>query len=305
MSASAPIAVERGGWGAFFLSLFFPGAGQVSAGRVTVGVLFFAFLTFVPVSSTLLCLVFPPWIVTNLALAVLWYVCRLAFAWHALLAKVGPRRPSTVALVAFIAGSVVVLYGVNLAVRVYFIEPYQLPSQSMAPGLIAGDQIFVFKAGPNSRVERGTVVVYRHQGLDQIKRVIGLPGERVEIREGQVSIDGQPLARRPCARAEVEWNDGGHVYRSPCVLESSGAIAWETLAQPFPGGDGEWTVPPDAYFVLGDNRAYSKDSRFDGAVPTVEVRGRVEGVWVSLGSAAPWLRPERIGARPYLPAPRE
>ena len=112
-------------------------------------------------------------------------------------------------------------------------------------------------------VNRGDVVVFENPGdgdtttKDLIKRVIGLPGETVEARDGQVVINGQPL-------------DEPYLERD---VETRGAIC-HTETKPGCQGPDKIVVPADSYFVMGDNRANSRDSRFIGAIPDSRIIGR-------------------------------
>lgn len=161
-------------------------------------------------------------------------------------------------LVAFIKTLVVIL-GLAFLIRVQIIEPFKIPSGSMKPTLQIGDYILVLKFWYGLRVpfvdapvirwgspKRGDVVVFTRpddpatpseddSAIHIIKRVIGLPGETVEVRGAQVFIGGKPL-QEPYAR----WVHGGNIE----------------------GDFGPQTVPADHVLLLGDNRDESKDSRF-------------------------------------------
>jgi signal peptidase I len=161
-------------------------------------------------------------------------------------------------LVAFVKTLVVIL-GLAFLIRVQVVEPFKIPSGSMIPTLQIGDYILVLKFWYGFRVpfvdapvirwsvpKRGDVVVFTRpddpatpteddSAIHIIKRVIGLPGETVEVRGAQVFINGQPL-KEPY----TQWVHGGS-----------------------PEGDfGPQTVPTDHVLLLGDNRDASKDSRF-------------------------------------------
>lgn len=182
-------------------------------------------------------------------------------------------RPKTVVrtILQPIAIAIVLAVGVRAAVQIYAI-----PSPSMAPTLQAGDQIVVtpyFRARP----ERGDVIVFRSPlGQNEliVKRVIGMPGDLVDSRLGRVRV-------------------GGHTLAEPYVLRqaATGAIPAQV-------------VPPDCYFVLGDNRDASHDSRSWGVLPAQHVVGRARLVlWSSPGSA----REEVLAATGTIapsPAPR-
>lgn len=134
------------------------------------------------------------------------------------------------------------------------VEMYSIPSDSMAPTLTAGDQIVVtpyFGAAP----QRGDIVVFRApfgEGEVLVKRVVGVPGDLIDSRMGRVRI-------------------GGYTLSEPYLIRSAAA-----------GAIAPQVVPPDSYYVLGDNRDDSVDSRSWGAVPRPLISGRARMVlWSS------------------------
>jgi signal peptidase I len=153
----------------------------------------------------------------------------------------------------------------SLVIIAFVVQAFFIPSGSMEPTLRTGDRILVGKFAYRVwEIRRGDIIVFRYPlnpNKDFVKRVVGLPGERIEMKDGLVRIDGQPLSE---------------IY--PTAL---------------PGGDlpcssnyGPQTVPEDSVFVLGDNRCNSEDSRFFGFVPLKNVVGRAMAVY--------WP-PDRIG----------
>lgn len=146
----------------------------------------------------------------------------------------------------------------SLVIIVFIVQAFFIPSGSMEPTLHVGDRILVGKFAYRIwEMKRGDIVVFHYPlnpNKDFVKRVVGLPGERVEIKEGLVLIGGRPL---------------GEAY--PTRL---------------PGGDracssnyGPQVVPVSSLFVLGDNRCNSEDSRFFGFVPFKNVVGRAMVVY--------------------------
>jgi signal peptidase I len=188
----------------------------------------------------------------------------------------------------------------------FFVQAFKIPSGSMRNTLLEGDHLFVnkFVYGTRipltdrkilrwQRVERGDVVVFRfptddkkspHHAKDFIKRAIGLPGDRVEIRQKKVYINGKllaepyvhfadsfvsPLSGAPDPEAfEGHWRSGVLTSVSP-----DGAIR---------DNFGPVTVPPGHYLVLGDNRDHSYDSRFWGPLPDKCLKGRAWFVYLPL-----------------------
>jgi len=146
----------------------------------------------------------------------------------------------------------------SLVIIVFVVQAFFIPSGSMEPTLRTGDRILVGKFTYKIwEVRRGDIIVFRYPlnpNKDFVKRVVGLPGERIEIKDGLVLITGRPLHE---------------VY--PTAL---------------PGGDracasnyGPETVPTASVFVLGDNRCNSEDSRFFGFVPVGNIVGRALAVY--------------------------
>ncbi len=144
---------------------------------------------------------------------------------------------------------------------------FYIPSASMVPGLLVDDRILVSTIIPAARINRGDVIVFTvaaRPHTDYVKRVIGLPGDRVAVRGGTVVLNGTPLLRRPDGDMLVD--DG--VVRVPArrVIETlPDGRAYPVLqsAQGGPANDmAELQVPPGQFFVLGDNRDNSADSRF-------------------------------------------
>jgi len=134
-----------------------------------------------------------------------------------------------------------------LVVVVFVAEPFAIPSRSMAPTLLPGDQVLVDKtAYRRGEPRRGDLVTFERGGDVQLKRIVGLPGDRVELRDGVLTVDGR--ARR---EPYVDLTRIDSVYFGPV------------------------TVPAGTVFVMGDNRGDSRDSREYGPVDQDDVIGRV------------------------------
>jgi signal peptidase I len=192
-------------------------------------------------------------------------------------------------------------------VRAFLVEPFKIPSSSMLPSLRIGDHIFVSKfdfglALPFTNFQflqwngpdRGDVVVFlfpRDEWVHYVKRVVGVPGDKIEIRGREVRINGKVVererfdkARYPDLAPTVE-ELGGDIFVEQ--LGNSKYLVRFTRAEPANVQLSESfsdVVPNDRYFVLGDNRDESYDSRSWGFVPRAYLRGKARMIWLSLNS---------------------
>ncbi len=198
--------------------------------------------------------------------------------------------------------------------RSFIVEPFKIPSGSMIPTLQVGDFILVNKYTYGIRLpvinkkiiefntpQRGDVMVFRYPedpSLDYIKRVVGIPGDKVAYQNKQLTINGKPVEMRRIddylhperlyySRQFIEKMDGIEYrvlndqdapafipdasrfpYRENCLYNNSGVIC---------------TVPEGQYFMMGDNRDNSRDSRFWGFVPDENIVGKAFFIWLNFG----------------------
>jgi signal peptidase I len=198
-----------------------------------------------------------------------------------------------------------------LAIRSFVVEPFTIPSGSMIPTLLVGDFILVNKfvygvrlpitgtlLVPAGEPSRGDVMVFRYPddpSQDFIKRVIGVPGDRIEIREGRLWRNGQPADRRLVG--EYVYTDVERKRAVPTRRYRESTPAGEEYTTIYRsdrgglGGRGPWLVPEAHYFVMGDNRDNSRDSRFwrSPFVRADQIKGRamlIHWSWVLGGSRA-------------------
>lgn len=216
--------------------------------------------------------------------------------------------------------TIVVAVLIALVVRTFAYEPFNIPSGSMVPTLLVGDYLFVskFTYGYSrhtvafglplfdgrilgSAPERGDVVVFRlprDPSVDYIKRVIGLPGDRIQIVDGILHINGEAVERRrvdPATLGDDLELAGGTLYvetlpngREHFIRERSDRERYDTT--------GVYEVPENHYFVMGDNRDSSEDSRAVrpngfrpvGFIPEENLVGRAEFIWFSLADGHFW-----------------
>jgi len=213
-----------------------------------------------------------------------------------------------------------------LVIRTFFFQPFSIPSGSMRPTLLEGDYLFVTKwaygYSKNSlpfsppifsgriwggEPTRGDVVVFKfppNPSLDYIKRVVGLPGDRIQMRGGQLFINDVAVPREKVG--EINNPDITEVDRPVEVWRETlpNGVSYDTLdLTPNGLGDNtrEFVVPAGHYFMMGDNRDNSSDSRFSvGFVPAENLIGRANIIFFSIaGGASPleiWKWPTEMRA---------
>jgi signal peptidase I len=183
---------------------------------------------------------------------------------------------------------------VALFLLTFVLQPYLIPSESMERTLLVGDFLLVNKqvyapSGSLTRwflpyrdVARGDIVFFHHPDPPfLVKRVVGLPGDRLRIEGRRVLVNGQALDEPYAAFEPAPPNPSrddfpGKVYTDPGV----DPVWWRQMQNLT--SDGELVVPPGEYFVLGDNRNHSKDSRFWGFVPRANIVARPLVIYFSL-----------------------
>jgi signal peptidase I len=191
-----------------------------------------------------------------------------------------------------------------LVLRSFLVEPFQIPSGSMLPTLEVGDFILVNKYAYGLRLpvlgskiltvddpQRGDVMVFKYPKdgeTNYIKRVIGEPGDRIRYQGKQLFINGELVESRFIARLppmELRREDLGEVEHD----------IYLTLGRPGSSGEGEWQVPEGHYFVMGDNRDNSNDSRYWGMVPDELVVGKAFAIWMHWESMTSLPSFDRVG----------
>lgn len=219
---------------------------------------------------------------------------------------------------------------IALSIRVTAYEPFSIPSGSMVPTLLVGDYLFVSKFAygysryslpfgvpllPPDRVmfsepERGDVAVFKlpaDNSTDFIKRIIGLPGDKIQVVDGILHINGTAVERKQVDDFIYERNPGqfSRMNRYIEVLPNGREHMIVENSDSQPGSDNTpvFTVPEKHYFMMGDNRDNSNDSRFSGVsfVPRENLVGRAEFLFFSIDGSAwqiwTWLdklRPSRF-----------
>ncbi len=195
-----------------------------------------------------------------------------------------------------------------LAFRTFLYEAVYIPSGSMIPTLQIGDYVIVEKWAFGARLpftesaqllwstpKRGDIVVLlappgNPRGDDLIKRVVAVAGDKVEIRDGALILNGKPVPRRRLEGDCAYWDrpEGGSWHEEPCVAfeETLDAHRYRSYCTPFVacGDVPEQIVPPGTVWLAGDHRDHSADSRVFGPVPVGRIKGRA---WVALVSWGP------------------
>ncbi len=208
-----------------------------------------------------------------------------------------------------------------LLLRSFLVEPFRIPSSSMMPTLLVGDFILVNKFTYGIRLpvinkkiiemgepQRGDVVVFRYPqnpSIDYIKRVIGLPGDQIAYRGKMLTINDRPVDQTPVGRyigAGAGANETGYLQSMEMLGDVEHAILVRPGTPDFAPGcqtlaRGPVTVPQGYYFVMGDNRDNSNDSRCWGWVPEQNLVGRAFGIWMSWDADRPGfpIAWERLG----------
>lgn len=179
-----------------------------------------------------------------------------------------------------------------LVLRSFLFEPFQIPSSSMVPTLLVGDYILVNKFSYGLRLpvvrdkvvaigepERGDVMVFfpPHQNQTYyIKRVIGVPGDIIVYRNKRLSVNGEAVPQ--------QWLDEAPVSRSSRIRVGAETVAGERhlmqVDRARPARDFSVTVKPGHYFMMGDNRDNSSDSRVWGQVPERDIVGKAVAIWM-------------------------
>jgi signal peptidase I len=198
---------------------------------------------------------------------------------------------------------------VALFIMTFTAQPFRIPSASMEPTLLVGDFLLVNKEVSTGRfpalatIQRGDLIVF-HYPVDPakhlVKRIVGLPGDRLRLRDGRVLIDGhalsEPYAFYLPSAADSYRDDFPRMDHADPAVDSRWWVQMHSLV-----ANGELTIPPDSYFVLGDNRNNSDDSRYWGLVPRAAIVGKPFLVYfslkepaISLFNFARWERTLRI-----------
>lgn len=185
-------------------------------------------------------------------------------------------------------------------VRSFLFEPFQIPSESMLPTLEVGDFIVVNKFSYGIRLpvirnkvmdisdpKRGDVMVFFPPNDDRyfIKRVIGLPGDSIRYTNNELFINGEHIVGEDLGEEFARYDEPCGAFQGINLLrkETLGERSYTARKCSNPGGlsiDGSWVVPEGSYFMMGDNRDNSRDSRDWGVVPEENIVGKAVAIWM-------------------------
>ena len=205
--------------------------------------------------------------------------------------------------------SLLIIAVLAVVIRSFIVAPFKIPSSSMVPTLEIGDYLFVLRYPYGFRIPltdiqllskqaaRGDVAVFVYpedESKDYIKRIVGLPGDKIVYRDNKLSINGKEMPLVEKGTRTYFMQDGG-VDVSGLFVEDIDGLKHFVLRKEYSIRDGEWVVPEGKYFAVGDNRNNSRDSRFWGFVPQSYMVGRAAIIWWSWDSSKGSVRWDRIG----------
>ena len=250
-------------------------------------------------------------VLTSLA-GFIWLVDSLLFRQRRMdkAAQKGPE-PAREPIAVEYARSLFPVLLIVLLFRSFLFEPFKIPSGSMIPTLLIGDFIVVNKFSYGLRLpvlnkkfvsygdpQRGDVAVFRYPvdpGINFIKRVVGLPGDSISYRGKQLFVNGTLVNSQDLGQFKTT-DIKCSTPRKDAVLnyENLGPDGHQMLIHDGAGGrNGQWVVPEGHYFMMGDNRDRSNDSREWGFVPEKNLVGRAVGTWLNFDfekGCADWSR---------------
>jgi len=302
---------DRRWWPAVLLTLLMSGLGHVYAGRARLGLLIYLALSACFTLIAVLGLFARSWLLLSAGLAVV-AVLRVVVIIHAGVSAEGAAKPYKpqfynrwwvyvlLLLVAWFVWPAVV----KSLLRHNVVEAFKVPSSSMAPAIQAGDYFFVDKRPAARRIPTyNEVIVFQslsEPGVSVIKRVVGLPGDTLATRDGQLYRNGRAVK-------EAWITPVSPTDTMPLIDESNPRGQAEAVLEHYPTLSrwGPTIVPQGAVYVLGDNRSYSYDSRYWGPVSLDRILGRPLWIYFNLarddlGYRTRW---ERVGTRPWVVQP--
>ncbi len=267
---------EPKAWISVVLGFFFNGLSLIYVGRLITGILYILgtfllagilthFTQLQAIETSL-----ARTIVFSVNLICIFHSIRIIRSKKAIERKWYSRWYGLALILALILGPIYIL-------RVYFYDIYSMLSSSMEPTLPKGSYVIVEKQDASDKVfevEQGKMYVFRYPPKPSVffvKRLVGLPGDKISYREKQYYINGVPVPQTSLGQSGnftvLEETNGAHSYQ--IIVDNSRA----------PINDDEWIIPEDHYFFSGDNRDHSADSRVWGTVPKDHIVGKIVHVY--------------------------
>lgn len=290
---------ERKPWLAGLLSLFCPGLGQLYNGSVYLA--FFILLLNSGITLIVTKYYFEP--LSSLIKGIVFiFLADIVFGLHAYWqAKfIGKAKMGLLHRWWIYLGFAVLLYGLPDGYGLFMptrIMSFQIPSESMLPNLLIGDRLVAdgwayWKHEP----QRGDIVVFdypKDPSIKYVKRLIGVAGDVVELREGELYLNGKMVEQNRTDRPIVNEKGWEHTE----FLENLDGVKHTIFrAQPMSNGNfGPVTVPEGKFFMMGDNRDRSSDSRVWGFVSRDQIIARMRYIYFSWDSEKGRIRKDRIG----------
>ena len=293
---TSPVASPRRPWVAALFALLTPGLGQLYAGRGTRAIVVWLLCGIAAILSIAL-MVMARSRTGLIAIILLLLVAPvLQIVDAARVARAAPvpfvRRwynhwlvYASIALLAVFAWQPVFLSWAktNLA------HAYRLPSDSMAPTLLEGDYILTVPL--RGSVDRGEIVVHRANRQTYVKRVVGLPGDTLAMHDGMLSVNGRPQPESYAQDAQDDPSWPEFAWQRQFLLRRGAGADYRPSLRNW----GPLVMPPRQYFLLGDNRGNSLDSRFHGFVVRDSLIGQPTSIYFSRDATTREIRWGRVG----------